>query len=308
MNRRNFILKSGMFAGVCLTGPMVFAAKRKAKPMDRIGLTTYVFRNRFVSTNKGVIKDELKLRDIPAFFTKRFGIHNVEFFSLHFESLEKDYLKELKGALKENKCKLINIQVDTPGADISDPDSTRREPGIKRLKEWIDAGSYLGAESIRASRMTKSLDIAIESVKLLTEYAAKKKVQLLVENHGDMFTNPEYHVSIANELQTYRNFGLIADFGNYPASTDYLAALKMISPFAKLVSAKTKEFDKNYKHLSYDFEKCVRVMEETGYTGIYSLEHAISPGDYAFSPDNYDYEKITDWMIERVKANLNPSS
>jgi sugar phosphate isomerase/epimerase len=302
MNRRNFIVKSGLFAGACLSSPMLAAGKKN--PMNRIGLTSYVFRDRFVSKNNPNPRNKLTLRDIPAFFSERFGIRNIEFFSLHFESLDPEYLNDLKSSLKRNKCKLINIQVDTPGFDISDPDSSKREPGIARIKEWIDAGAYLGSEMIRASRMTKSLEVSIESVKQLTEYAASKKIKFVVENHGDMYMNADYHVRIAKELKNYRNFGLIADFGNYPAGTDYLASLKMIAPYSLLASAKTKEFDENYNHLSYDFDQCVKVMEANGFKGVYSLEQAIPPGNYAFGPENYDYERITDWMIERVKANI----
>jgi sugar phosphate isomerase/epimerase len=305
VKRRNFLIKSGILTGLCLSGPMIFASKPKINPMDRIGITSYVFRDRFDLKKTGTIQDELKLTEIPAYFTQRFGVRNVEFWSMHFESLETSYLKDLKKSLKQNKCRLINIQVDMPRTDVSDPDATIRENGMQQLKKWIDAGSYLGSESVRPSRMTKSIDIAIESVTELTKYAAKKNIQLVVENHGDMYaSNPEYHVRIAEEMRAIPNFGLIADFGNYPATIDTYASLKMIAPYTKLVSAKTREFDKNYNHLSYDFRKCIRIMEDSGYSGIYSLEHSISPGNYEYGPENYDFERITDWMIEQVKANI----
>jgi len=72
-----------------------------------------------------------------------------------------------------------------------------------------------------------------------------------------------------------------------------------IATYTKLVSAKTLAFDmESYTHTSFDFSRCVRIMEDAGYTGIYSLEQ------WGPSYIKYDYEKIVDWMIENVKANI----
>jgi sugar phosphate isomerase/epimerase len=303
MNRKQFIGRSGLIAGAAVVAP-VLLSNTFSRPMSRIGLTTYVFRNRFKSTNKNLGESTLSLLQVPEYFAERFGIHKVEFFSQHFDSLETPYLMDLKKALRKTRSQLVNIQVDTPGFDISDPLEDKRNGGIERLKQWIDAAAVLGSEMVRASRMTKSFEQAVISVRELTRYAASKNIIFLVENHGDMFTDPELHVSIAKELDPEPNFGLIADFGNYPDGSDYLANLKMIAPYCGLVSAKTKEFNSTYQHLSYDFEACVKTMEQAGYKGIYSIEHSLPPGNYRFDPAAYDFERITDLMIKAIVNNL----
>jgi hypothetical protein len=108
---------------------------------------------------------------------------------------------------------------------------------------------------------------------------------------------PENHVKVAQEVDD-KNFGLLADFGNYPESTDKYKALEMIAPYTRLVSAKTHGFDENYEHIGFDFDKCVRIMEEGGFKGIYSLEQ------WENGLPDYDFEKIVDWMIGHVKANV----
>jgi len=108
---------------------------------------------------------------------------------------------------------------------------------------------------------------------------------------------PENHLRVAKEVGN-DHFGLLADFGNYPEPIDMYEALEMIAPYVSLVSAKTHGYDQNYEHTGFDFDRCVRIMEEGGFTGIYSLEQ------WENDLPDYDYERIVDWMIEHVKKIL----
>ncbi len=298
MKRRKFI-KVSAAAGISIAAfPTVFIKPSKVNKMDRIGLTTVVFRNRFRSTipKNFTLTDELTLQNVPEFFADRFRIHNVELWSQHFDSKSPAYLSDIKKALKKSKSTLIDIQVDTKN-DLSNPDDEIRNKGILDMKEWIDVGKFLDSQFIRISPMKKSHEKSTESIKKIVAYASTNGITALVENHNDMYSNVENHINIRKDIAD-KNFGLLADFGNYPTSVDIYNALKQIAPFTKLISAKTKDFDENMNHISYDFEKCVRIFQEAGYEGIYSLEQ--------WGKDNpdYDYEKITDWMIEQVKENL----
>lgn len=280
-----------------MVAPTLMAHPARKDPMSRIGLTTVVFRNRFASTNPDLTTGEMTLHDIPQYFFERFGIRNLEFWSEHFESREPSYLKELKASIQKQNCILINIQADTPGKDMSDPENGNSELAIREIKEWIDVGAYLGAPMVRGSFMQHSLEEGIRSTKKLVSYAAGKGITLLSENHFDLLSVPANHLRLAQEIQT-DHFGLLADFGNYPESTDRYEALKMIAPHTKLVSAKTHGYDASYNHTGFDFDRCVRIMEEGGFTGIYSLEQ------WEDGLPDYDFEKIVDWMIAHVQANI----
>jgi sugar phosphate isomerase/epimerase len=296
MKRRNFLSSTGITAGALLMGPSIFS-RTIADPLSRIGLTTVVFRNQFASTNPNVTSNELTLKDIPQYFSERFGIHNLEFWSEHFESRDPSYLEDLKSSLIENNCTLINIQADTPGKDMSNPENGNSDLAIQEIKEWIDVGKFLGSEMVRASFMHKSFEEGMKSMKLLIQYAKSQGIILLAENHFDLLSIPDNHLQLAEKLKS-EYFGLLADFGNYPDTVDRYSALRMIAPYTLLVSAKTHAYDDNYNHISFDFDKCVRIMEEGGFRGIYSLEQ------WEDGPLDYDFEKIVDWMIEHVSANL----
>ncbi len=297
MKRRDFLSRTGMTAGALLAGPALFSNVVKADPMSRIGLTTVVFRNKFSSTNPDLTSDELTLKDIPQYFSERFGIRNLEFWSEHFESREQAYLKELKKSIQKYGSRLINIQADTPGKDISNPENGNSALAVQELKEWIDVGKFLGSKMVRASFMHKSFEEGMKSMRLLIDYANSQGVILLAENHFDLLSVPENHLELAKKMKD-EGFGLLADFGNYPDDIDRYEALKMIAPYTLLVSAKTHAYDEDYNHISFDFDKCVQIMEAGGFRGIYSLEQ------WENGPLNYDFEKIVDWMTEHVMANL----
>jgi sugar phosphate isomerase/epimerase len=142
-----------------------------------------------------------------------------------------------------------------------------------------------------------SLEVGIKSTKKLAEYAKSKGITLLAENHFDLLSVPDNHIRVAQELGT-GHFGLLADFGNYPEPVDKYRALTLIAPYTLLVSAKTHAYDEEHQHIGFDFDRCVRIMEEGGFSGIYSLEQ------WEDGLPDYDYEKIVDWMIEHVKSNI----
>jgi len=297
MKRRTFIQQTGLATGAVLAGPSVLSGFKGSDTMSRIGLTTVVFRNRFLSTNPDASENLLTLESVPEYFQDRFGIFQPEFWSEHFESREPSYLKDLKKALDKAHCSLINIQADTPGLDMSDPENGNSAHAIKEIKEWIDVGAVLGAKMVRGSFLRHSMEEGIKSARLLASYAAGKGITFLTENHFDLMSEPEKHVQVAKSVIN-ENFGLLADFGNYPEGTDKYRALEMIAPYTLLVSAKTHEFDENYEHTGFDFDRCVRIMEEGGFKGIYSLEQ------WENGLPDYDFERIVDWMIRHVQANL----
>ncbi|MEQ9438935.1 MAG: sugar phosphate isomerase/epimerase family protein [Cyclobacteriaceae bacterium] len=298
MNRRRFLQKTAASGAAFAATPFFIVKPLQPDFTNRIGLTTVVFRNRFQATcPKGMaLQDELTLLDIPEYFTDRFGIHQIELWAKHFESNSPAYLEDLKKQLKKHRCTLIDIQAEA-SYDISDPNEAVRAKGLSEMKTWIDTGATLEAQFVRISAMKKSYEKSVESVKYLTQYAASKGIQTLVENHFDLFSNPENHVAIIKDVASNK-LGLLADFGNYPPSTAQYDALKKIAPFTKLVSAKTSEFDERMQHTSFDFGRCVNIFKEMNYQGVYALEQWGKPNPA------YDEEKITDWMISEVSARL----
>ncbi len=297
MHRRTFLLRAG---GVTISVAGMSATSIASSSTDRVGLGTVIFRNRFVQTKpKAVteIRDPLTLLDVPAYYRKRFAIGNLEFWSHHFESLEKPYLKELRARIKAAKAELINVQVDA-AYDLASVNEEERQRSLDTVRQWIDAAALLGSRAVRINpgRPDGSVEQSIASLKEVNRYCTSRHLPLLTENHFGLEMNPEVHLRI-REAAGPKNIYTLPDFGNYPLETMWDSLAKIL-PFAYVVSAKAVDFDAEGKHISYDFDRCVQLCERAGFKGIYLVEQ------WSRKEQDLDAEKIADWMLERVRANI----
>jgi sugar phosphate isomerase/epimerase len=312
MNRRTFIYRtSGLLLSAYLLPHYSFAAPATNNPRRRIGMGTVLFRSRFKQTKP---KDaastpsitvstppDLTLLDVPHFYRDRFAINQVEFWSYHFESLERSYLDQLKARLRAAGSTLINIQVDT-SYNLADADDAKRRASIEHVKPWIDAAAFLGSSAIRINPGNGPIQNSIASLREVNAYAKSKNLPLLTENHFGIEMDPDVHLRIRDEAGP-ENIYTLPDFGNYSDNVRY-AALEKILPHAYLISAKAAEFRENadgtLEHVSFDFDRCVRMAERAGFKGVYAVEQ------WTRANPAIDYEKVGDWLIEHVQANLHP--
>lgn len=298
MNRRSFITQSsGLAFTIWLSPGRIPFAKDK---MDRLCMSTVIFRYRFKQTKPREIEtitNELRLLDVPAYYSKRFKLKNLEFWSNHFESLEPGYLGELKNKLKKSRTKLANIQADFD-YDLASKNEEERLAHLTTVKKWMDAAAFLGSTCIRVNpgHANGSVEKSIESMKEVNRYAKSKGLVLLTENHFGIEMNTDVHLRILKEAGP-DNIYTLPDFGNYPKSRMY-DSLEKIMPYAYMISAKAVQFNENMEHISFDFDRCVQMAEKAGFKGIYSVEQ----WDAKYM--NMDFEKVADWLIDHVKKNI----
>ncbi|MDB5115545.1 MAG: Xylose isomerase protein barrel [Mucilaginibacter sp.] len=313
MNRRKFIYQSSGLALTAMAAP-AFAKFAPAKDkMDRIAMGTLIFRDRFKQTKPKqveTITNELTLMDIPQHHRDMYGIKKIEFWSEHFESLDKDYLTALKGKIKAAKCELLDVQFDSSqfdktGYDLSNIDEDKRRAGIDHVKKWMDGASFLGSKCVRVNpggRAGKNPQGTVENcIKSFTEllpYAKSKNLTIITANHTGLELNADNHVAILKGTP-----GLYSepDFGNYNNVNIMYDNLAKIIPYAYIVSAKVGTFtdtDGKLEHTSYDFDKCMQLSESLNFRGNYMVAQwsGYQPG--------IDYEKVAAWTIERIKANI----
>ncbi len=260
-------------------------------PRNRIGMSTVNFRSRFPQTNdSGNISGQLSLMDIPSYYADRFQLHNVEFWSRHFESLDNAYLDELKTKVKAAKSRLINIQVDE-GYQLGHEDPGKRTEAKATVFKWIDAAARLESGAVRINPGKGDLNLIIEALKEINEVVKAKGMILMTENHFGIEMDPDIHLQIIREVG--ENMYSLPDYGNYPDEIRY-DALKKIMPFAYQVSAKAADFNDQFEHTSFDFDQCMKICVDAGFTGIYSVEQ------WSRNPTTASDEEIADWLIAKV--------
>lgn len=274
---------------------------RAAHPSnDRVGMGTVIFRNRFEQTKPkavSALENPLTLSSVPAYYRERFGIRQLEFWSKHFVSLEKPYLLEVRDRVKAAGAELINVQVDE-NYDLASTDEEERQRSLETVRRWIDAAALVHSRAVRINpgKAGGSIEQSIASMKAVNAHCISKRLPLLTENHFGLEMDPEVHLRIRDAAGP-RNIYTDPDFGNYPVETMWESLAKII-PYAYVVSAKAVDFNGQREHLSYDFDRCVQMCERAGFKGIYLVEQ------WSRREQDLDYEKIADWLLERVRANI----
>jgi sugar phosphate isomerase/epimerase len=297
MHRRTFLVRtSGLMFGIA--GLRTALAARSAA--DRLGMGTVIFRSRFEQTKpKGIteLENPLTLLGVPAYYRERFAVRKLEFWSKHFESLEMPYLNELRGRIKAAGAELINIQVDE-AYDLASTNEEERQRSLETVRKWIDAAALLRSRAVRINpgRAGGSIEKSIASLKEVNQYCVSKRLPLLTENHFGLEMDPAVHLAI-REAAGPENLYTLPDFGNYPVETMWESLAKIL-PYAYVVSAKAVDFDEQGAHISYDFDRCVQLCERAGFKGIYLVEQ------WSREDQDFDYEKIADWMLQRVRLNI----
>jgi sugar phosphate isomerase/epimerase len=298
MNRRTFLFRSSALAVTAWLAPRAGLGASAPVAADRLAMGTVLFRYRFKQTRPKTITplgSELTLLDVPQFYRDRFGLSQVEFWSNHFESTDPTYLDALKAKLRAARSTLVNVQVDAT-YNLASPDDAQRRTSLATAKTWIDAAAHLGATAVRVNPGNGPIEHSIASLKEANSYAKARGLPLLTENHFGIEMNPDVHLRIREEAGP-DNLYTLPDFGNYAHAVRF-GALEKILPYAWLISAKAADFSEKLEHVSYDFDACVRLAEKSGFKGVYSVEQ------WSRQEQSLDYEKVGDWLLEHVRANI----
>lgn len=312
MKRRTFLKR-----GLALSAPAVLLGSNRTahaelppidpEKMKRIGCTTVGFRPRFPSTraDKTPRPDDLTPLDVPRLFARRLGVHNVELWSRHFPDHSMEYCGKIKAAAKAAGSRVINIQLDEPGYNLSHADADQRKQSVQFVKQWMDRAAACGATSLRANtggsgREKFDVDRTGDSFGQLARHGEKIGVKMLIENHGGFSSDPDNVVAILQAVNSPYCRSL-PDFGNMPGSFTPQQRAEFLGkffPYAHLVSAKGMVFDEKYQHVSYDVAASVRLGEAAGFKGVYSVE--LYASNY-YPPDPF---AAVGQMIRIIAANI----
>ena len=179
--------------------------------------------------------------------------------------------------------------VDEEG-DLVVADQKEREKALQNHKIWVDAAAFLGCHAIRVnlfgSRNPEEwVQVSTDVLKKLSQYAATKNVNVLVENHGWLSSNSALLIEVMEKVNM-PNCGTLPDFGNFCIKKqdaerwgicvqEYpkYQGVKEMMPYAKAVSAKSMNFDENGNETAIDYKKMLSIVKEAGYTGFIGVEY-----------------------------------
>ena len=285
MLRRNFIKNSILSVPLVSSLPL---CGTNVEPI-KIGLAQWSL-HRALQSNK---IDNLEFAQIAK---EKFDITVVEYVNQFFfdKATNKEYLSELKARSKDIGVKNLLIMIDDEG-NLGDLNKRKRLKAIDNHKKWVEAAQYIGCEHIRVnaagngSEKEVSMN-AIESLQVLGDFSKNFDINIIVENHGGYSSNAKWLVDIIKNSNR-DNIGTLPDFGNFcirskpnrlsswggldgcAVEYDKYKGVREMLPYAKSVSAKSLNFDKDGNSIEIDFYKMMKIVKEFGYKGYISVEY-----------------------------------
>ena len=183
--------------------------------MMKVGITSYSYHYDLVNgkeTQLSIIKR-----------SKDMGCDFIEFTPLQPPegTSEIEYAHQLR---EEAERVGIEIACYTVGADLYNEDI---DSEVNKVCRMVDIAEILGAKKFRHDVMfgyktpreyrgfINSLDRYADACRRITEYAAKKGIRTMSENHGTICQDSDRMELLVNTV-AHPNYGLLVDIGNFP--------------------------------------------------------------------------------------------
>lgn len=304
INRRDFIKKAGYLSAASILTPGLasFLDRGSQNPelFFDISLAQWSLHRSFFgeeTMQKGweyfgrtirnkdygeLLKGNMEPIEFPTIAKEQFGITAVEYVNTFYMGKAEDqsFLRELKSRSDEAGVKNLIIMCDQEG-NLGATDAGERKQAVENHYKWVDAAEFLGCHSIRVNAAGSGseeevAEAAVSGLSMLSKYAGKKNINVVVENHGGYSSDASWLVGVIEDVGK-DNCGTLPDFGNFQISENreynrYKGVREMM-PYAKGVSAKTHDFDSEGYETHTDFKKMLQIVKDAGYTGYIGIEY-----------------------------------
>jgi len=277
IDRRQFLGTAAMAAGAMLAGPAGLTAQEAAsrpattQPKYRISLAGW-------SLHKMFFAKKIDMLGMVRMCREEFAIGGFEMVNTLWPSPTYGYCRQLKQLAADLDVKLLLIMCDNEG-EMTHPDKAERMQAARNHRKWVDAAAVLGCHSIRcntggsAAGDPEAVKRAAESFSELLAYAKPAGIQVILENHAGLSSDPDSLVALMKAVND-PFFGTLPDFGNFPDTVDRYDAIKRMMPYAKAVSAKCYDFDDTTGlETKLDFPRLIKIVTEAGYNGFIGIEY-----------------------------------
>lgn len=175
---------------------------------------------------------------------------------------------------------------------------------IQWVKSMIDAAEVLGVKTVRHDVLHglgdyrsfgQLLPVISDACRTITEYAEKKGIRTMVENHGFICQDSIRTEQLFNAVN-HKNFSLLVDIGNFLCADDNpVIAVSRVAPYAAYVHVKDfllkpgsgadpgegffKTRGANYLrgtivgHGAVPVKQCLDILTNAGYDGYVTVEY-----------------------------------
>ena len=302
MKRREFIKKSAsLTAGVTLGGLSSTLLNGCNNKMSfKISLAEW-------SLHRALNSKEIDHLDFAAIAKNDFSINAIEYVNSFFFNHAKDnaYLIEMKNRADDHGVKSLLIMCDNEG-NLGEPEEKKRIQAVQNHYKWAEAAKFLGCHSIRVNARSfgtydEQIKLAADGLRRLVEFGDNIEINIIVENHGGLSSNGEWLSSVMKEVNHPR-IGTLPDFGNFRIENDNwydrYKGMEQLMPYAKAVSAKSHEFDKNGDETGSDYYRMMDIVLENGYNGYVGIEYEGS------KHSEMEGIRLTNKLLKKIQSSI----
>ena len=302
MKRREFIKKSAsLTAGITLGGLSSTLLNGCNNKMSfKISLAEW-------SLHRALNSKEIDHLDFAAIAKNDFSINAIEYVNSFFFNHAKNnaYLIEMKNRADDHGVKSLLIMCDNEG-NLGEPEEKRRIQAVQNHYKWAEAAKFLGCHSIRVNARSfgtydEQIKLAADGLRRLVEFGDNIEINIIVENHGGLSSNGEWLSSVMKEVNHPR-IGTLPDFGNFRIENDNwydrYKGMEELMPYAKAVSAKSHEFDKNGDETGSDYYRMMDIVLENGYNGYVGIEYEGS------KHSEMEGIRLTNKLLKKIQSSI----
>lgn len=261
----------------------LFAAEEKEQRYPETRSTWLKIAVQQYSFNRQLRSGKLKIEDFPNTVVKGTGIKALEYFNGHMEdkAMDEPFFRQLRkrcddlGAINTLMLCRSKHALDSPTPEI-------RAKAIEGYRPWLTATKILGGQFIRVDTRHKGdaeeqKKHAATGLRALCDVAREYEIAILVENHGNHSGNGAWLADVMRNVGL-ENCGTLPDFQNFKDYDPYQGVTEMM-PWAKVLCAKAKSFDKNGDEENVDFRRMLKIAKDAGFNGYIGIEYEGHNGD-----------------------------
>ena len=282
--RRDFIRSGlGALAGAGLmSSPAEALNQRAAEPARTprllLGLCGYSYRLPLTAGTMNM--EDFVLKGVEL------GVNAVDITTYWFKGgMNLDYLRKFRDFAFKNGMPFSGVAC---GPNLLQADEARRRQAYDEAKRWIDGTEALGAPHLRifagplASGMTvaQGIDLFVEAMKPLCDYAGSKGIALGVEIHHGITQRADVALEIIHRVNS-PYAGITLDITHFLGDNheDLYRQIESCIPYATQTHIRPN-FDGGRGRI--DFDRVWKMFALAGYRGYMSLEY--DPGKGGESP------------------------
>ena len=270
---RRQLLQSAGYTLALASRPVLVQAASPCKPQwpQQVGITTSSLGRQLAGDAQG---RNFSLLELPRILRDELDMAVIDLNTSSLASTKPAYLERLRRNAADAGCRLTNLKLNQRDLDMNNPDRDIRERALRAYERSIDAAALLGLKWARPLPRPDRPDMKIHvaSYRRLADYAAQRKIVMLVENYGWMQSDPNSVVELVKMIGD--NVAAGPDTGNWNSNAIRYQALETTFPSAVTCDFKARKLGPAGAHAEYDLRRCFRIGWKAGFRGPWCLEHA----------------------------------